>query len=747
MNLKKITAAMIALSMLCGFSVLPASAEEETKESTESTVLTETEENGTIAAANALKVNTAIQGNSSSKTDKDFFKLELKKAGKLDFNFTITEAVTEYTNKTRWTLRLYDENGAVIRTYNITGAQIIYNLNGVGVNAGTYYLSITPSDSNYYFTDQNYSLTAKFDSEIEWESESNNTIAAADPMSLDTPIGGNSLSTNEVDYFKLVLEEDAALDVTFTIPELFSSNTNEYWKVYLYAGDSGDEIVQSISVPGNSLNHKMRTIGLGAGSYYIKVVADDYNLYSGSYTLTATTAKDKAYESEFNNSFTDADDFVIGTPITGNIHAYGDEDYYKIELTEDAAVRFNISIEEPITTSTSHSYWYIAMYNDNNTLLAHYTYIGNSTSGNMNDIGLKAGTYYYKIYGYSSSYWSAVPYTIKVTTDTETPWEKEFNNTLDNASTLELNTPTNGIIYMKDDVDYYKFELKEAGGISFNFDPVKVSDDSTSKEYWGISLCYENGNAFTSYAITGNKLTNNFTTLGLDAGTYYIRIQDDDYYAHTQYVLTANTVEDLWESETNNSLSTADELAPNTPINGRIHASKGHDYYKLTLEKGGVLDVNFAIEPYAQNDDNYWTLSLMNENGDVLQKKAVSGVNALVTLGEYEAEAGTYYIGVVNDFYYHYPLTYTITANFTADEGLLGDVNEDGKIDAADAAMVLVAAAKIGSGDDSGLTDTQSVASDVNLDGNIDAMDAAAILRYAAAVGSGDSEAKLEDFV
>ncbi len=744
MNIKKLTAAVTALAMLCGFSVLPASAEGET---TESTVLTETEDNGTIAAANALAVNTAIQGNSSSKTDKDFFKLELTEAGKLDFNFTITEAVTEYTSYTRWTLRLYDENGAVLRTHNITGAQIIYNLDGYGLNAGTYYLSLTPSDSSYYFTDQTYTLTAKFDTAIEWESEYNDTLATADTMTLDTPIGGSTPGTNHVDYFKLVLEEDAALDVTFSIPELFSSNTNEYWKVYLYAGDNGDEIVQSMSVAGNSLNHKMRTIGLGAGTYYVKVVSDDYYYYTGSYSLTAAAAKDKAYESEFNNSFADADDLTIGTPITGNIHAYGDEDYYKIELTEDAAVRLNISIEEPITTSTDRSYWYLDLYTDSNSLLGHYTYTGSITSGNMNDIGLKAGTYYYKIYGYSSSYWSAVPYTITAITDTETPWELENNDTIANASTLELDTPTNGILYLKEDVDYYKFELTEAGGISFNFDPVKVSDESTSKEYWNIAICFENGNAFATYTITGNKLTNNFTTLGLDAGTYYIRIQDDDYYAHTQYVLTAATVEDLWESEFNDTISYADELAANTPINGRIHASKGSDYYKLTLKKGGVIDVNFAIEPYAQNDDNYWKLSLLNENGDVLQTTSIDGVNALVTLGEYEVGAGTYYIGVVNDFYYHYPLTYTITANFVEDAGILGDANEDTLVDASDAADILVAAAKIGSGADSGLTESQLAVADVNGDGAIDAMDAAAILSYAAAIGSGNADAKLEDFI
>lgn len=743
MNIKKLTAAVTALAMLCGFSVLPASAEGET---TESTVLTETEENGTVGTANALAVNTPIQGNSGSMSDKDFFKLELTEAGKLDFNFTITEAVTEYTNQTRWTLRLYDENGAVMRTHSIIGTKIIYNLAGLGLNAGTYYLSLTPSDSSYYFTDQTYTLTAKFDTETEYESEYNDTLATADTMTLDTPIGGSTPGTDLVDYYKLVLDEDAALDVTFSIPELISTNNNEYWKVYLYAGDSGDEIVQSMSVAGNSLNHKMRTIGLGAGTYYVKVVSDDYYYYTGSYSLTAAAAKDKAYESEFNNELATADTFTINTPITGNIHAYGDVDYYKIELPEDAAVKFNFKIDNPITTS-NNSHWTLRLYNDNNSLMGDYTVTGNITSSYMNTIGLKAGTYYYRIAGYNSSYWSSVPYTITAATDTETPWEVENNDILDNASTLELDTPTNGILYLKDDVDYYKFELKEAGGISFNFDPVEISSDSTSKEYWGISICYENGNAFTSYAITGNKLTNNFTTLGLNAGTYYIRIQDDDYYAHTQYVLTAATVDDLWETESNGSLSEADDLAVNTPINGKIHASKCHDYFKLTLPKGGVIDVNFAIEPYAQNDDEYWQVSLMNENGDILQTTAVDGVNALVTLGEYEVEAGTYYISVVNDSYYWWGTKYTVTANFTQDDTVLGDANEDTLVDASDAADILVAAAKIGSGADSGLSESQLAAADVNGDGAIDATDAAAILSYAAAIGSGNADAKLEDFI
>ena len=67
----------------------------------------------------------------------------------------------------------------------------------------------------------------------------------------------------------------------------------------------------------------------------------------------------------------------------------------------------------------------------------------------------------------------------------------------------------------------------------------------------------------------------------------------------------------------------------------------------------------------------------------------------------------------------------------------MGDVNHDGGINAKDAAAVLVAAANIGSGHDSGFTKEESEAADVNADNTVNAKDAAEILVYAAVQGAG----------
>ena len=72
-----------------------------------------------------------------------------------------------------------------------------------------------------------------------------------------------------------------------------------------------------------------------------------------------------------------------------------------------------------------------------------------------------------------------------------------------------------------------------------------------------------------------------------------------------------------------------------------------------------------------------------------------------------------------------------------ADAYALGDVNEDNSVNASDAARVLIASANIGSGQESGLTDSQWNRADYNQDGSVNALDAAGILVFAAEQGAG----------
>ena len=82
-----------------------------------------------------------------------------------------------------------------------------------------------------------------------------------------------------------------------------------------------------------------------------------------------------------------------------------------------------------------------------------------------------------------------------------------------------------------------------------------------------------------------------------------------------------------------------------------------------------------------------------------------------------------------------------------AEASQLGDLNADGTANSSDAAQLLIAAASIGAGNASGLTETQEKAADVNADGSINASDSAILLQYSAAIGAGSFDGNLELYV
>ena len=126
-----------------------------------------------------------------------------------------------------------------------------------------------------------------------------------------------------------------------------------------------------------------------------------------------------------------------------------------------------------------------------------------------------------------------------------------------------------------------------------------------------------------------------------------------------------------------------------------------------------------------------------------------------VLLHEDDAYADTFLIGCDFDTtvtvgstakIYSYAGTPAESTELKVSAVTLGDLDNDGSINASDAAQILIAAAAIGAGDASGLTAAQETAADVNTDGSINASDAAIVLIYAAAIGAGQ-DVNLNDFV
>jgi hypothetical protein len=131
-------------------------------------------------------------------------------------------------------------------------------------------------------------------------------------------------------------------------------------------------------------------------------------------------------------------------------------------------------------------------------------------------------------------------------------------------------------------------------------------------------------------------------------------------------------------------------------------------------------------------------LSISRRINDIVFSNSSEGIYT-GTISGYEGSTAQTYAE-------EYGYTFQSLGAAPAAEALLGDVSGDAKVDASDAADLLIALAAIGAGAESGLSEAQTAAADADGNGTLNAGDAATILQYAAFIGAGGT-GTLTDFL
>ena len=160
-------------------------------------------------------------------------------------------------------------------------------------------------------------------------------------------------------------------------------------------------------------------------------------------------------------------------------------------------------------------------------------------------------------------------------------------------------------------------------------------------------------------------------------------------------------------------------------------------FYNPMCEIGSSVILNSYIQENSRVNSVY-TGKIKGYNGSTAQAYAEANGITFESLGESPIPLTTTSATVTTAASISTePVTTTETVPIDYD---LGDVNEDGKVDAKDSSVILVTYAKASTGSEDGLTEKQRLAADVNNDGKIDAKDASAILAYyaMASTASGD---------
>lgn len=527
-------------------------------------------------------------------------------------------------------------------------------------------------------------------------------------------------------WYKLTTTEDGSFSLAFEHEKLTSSS--HFWKMTAYQDVDGKlKEFKSWNVAGTDELTTSEVLGVPAGTYYIKVTQGDYYYSEADYTLTAYFTAG-GWETEFNDTSEDADVISVNQPVNGLILSGTDTDWYTFSTEQDGF--FTVEFLHDKMDSTNF-FWQVTVYQEIDGKLKSFPIwdiYGNVEKTTTDALGVPAGNYYIRVTPRTTSSYSMIPYTMTVKFseadgETRNAWETEFNDSWEDADPINVNQPYEGLTSSYEDVDWYTFDTEEDGHISVRFLHDRI--DKTSN-YWTITVYKyedEKPKKFATYNVAANN--EKFTTcnIGVPAGTYFVEIAAVSAYntSTTPYEMTVMFApngeegKNDWETEFNDYQEDADPINVDQSYNGSIYFSGDTDWYKFSLDAASSVYFRFEHDRL-DSSYNYWTVELYQGN-DKLNTWNIKGNEALTLSDAFELKAGEYHVMVrgANNTYYSTgdytfrfgkdtganpddPGTTPDDPGTTEPTGVFGDFNNDGEVDASDAAILLVYSAEVGAG-------------------------------------------------
>jgi len=567
----------------------------------------EVENNNSIQSVNLSSVGVAILGRIDSRSDLDYFSFSASRGG---IPSVAMDVPTNSTVPDYFTLSLLDANGQSAGRYQ-TGNDKSMSF-GVA-SSGIYYLKMTGASSAFsaQYDSGEYKLTTSLVevSADGFESESNNSIDAADDITLGAAIKGQLSTKDDQDYFRVTATSAGILSVTMDVPT--NRSLVEFFTLGLY-DDAGNNLGQYQTGKDLTVNFGVAALG----TYYLKMTdaSSGFSVShdSGEYTLTTSFAlgASNGFESESNNSIASADAVISGKVINAQLSARSDNDYFRI--TALSAGVLNVLFESPTNTRFS-DYFEISIYDDLGRLLS------NQSSGTdfSYQVGLPSSGVYYAKVNSDNWYYNSGEYglTLNAVSGETDEFEREPNDQY--ANILIAGSTKKGLLSSSQDVDWFYIEAGAAGSLNIDFDsPV----DGGVAEYFKAFIFDQDGNLLAGRSI-GQDV--NFNVNVATAGTYLISIESgDELYDSGQYGLTVleNPISQVRESENNNNNSTADSLDLNIPTFGQLSTKQDKDVFAIDASSAGQLTVDFD-SPTNSTWENYFQIEVHDAQGNLISAR------------------------------------------------------------------------------------------------------------------------------
>ncbi|MBE5941566.1 MAG: hypothetical protein E7264_03385 [Lachnospiraceae bacterium] len=244
---------------------------------------------------------------------------------------------------------------------------------------------------------------------------------------------------------------------------------------------------------------------------------------------------------------------------------------------------------------------------------------------------------------------------------------------------MRLNQEAKGVLTSKEDENWFIFDVTQPGYFNLTMN-TSYADPNAIDAGWDIFIYDANDlvNCVKSYG----RIKTTYTTASfpMHIGTYYVKIDASDTYSdnyaptNCQYGLTVNyKVDAAWEAEYNNESNVANIKNVNSVIKGNLYHREDVDWYKFTVDKAGVFQVDFAPTDYVDVEaiDAGWRVEFFDSS--FTQIRCFGGIKTSYTSPKYAFAAGTYYVRVnasdsYSDGYAPTACDYLLTLKHTVDK-------------------------------------------------------------------------------
>lgn len=368
----------------------------------------EKEPNETKETANPVEVGNVFYAASSQRnegTDIDWFSFEIQYDSCVSLSF-IHEDLTAPT--AGWNIKLMNENDQVVCDFTSMLTDTNLKTGSLGLKAGKYYIKIeglTPIGDTY-------SVHVGSDKAVNHEFELNDTPETATTLPLGIGISGSlaeRLLGLDKDYYKFTVPADGIVELYFKHPEIEGDKNGWNIKV-LKKDDDGSfyQVVKKISA-WNRKALSVYNLGLAAGDYYLLIDGDSMSYNSESYSIQWFFTEKENFEKEPNNIMRRSEAIDFGETYYGALISSDtnfDEDFYKIEITEETTVKLHFGHDKLQETAIA---WVASIVDeDNDAICAVDSYLDDSLVS-TDEVVLSEGVYYVKIetgmYGSENPYY------------------------------------------------------------------------------------------------------------------------------------------------------------------------------------------------------------------------------------------------------------------------------------------------------------------------------------------------------